>query len=297
MRSIRFRSTVRIPKTGKIIDLAKLREQLVKRIDWLNLSKEGQRKLLQRQLDEFQKLETAISVYARTGSFKDAGKAVGVHSTTAMAWIKGERLPQNASFRREQFFLESTKPLKIRRGREPDFAYVLGAMLGNAYKSRRSRDHKEAVVRLVVSDRKFAGVFKQKLESATGLKVSPVKKRSNGFTVDCASINLIKMFNELTNYGADVPQKFLDTKHARAQFVQAVFDSRGTSLKRGPKKSIVLTARISNSKVKKFVLFVLIENGLHPRVWTKDTIVISPAEIPIYLEKIGLNKKMALPFL
>jgi len=309
------RARITIPGTGKVVDLRKAREAMVRREAWLGVSEAEMAGKLRKQFDDFEMLGTAVDAWNRTKSFGDAARASGVSRKTAGYWVRGERLPRNVSFRRAEYYLEMRRPLKIRPGGKADFAYVLGTMAAHGSRIATGGETKEGIMWLGVRDKGFAKAFAAKLKASTAMKTTVRSRLNNGqryHVVEFGSRHLLQLFNELTDYGKRVPKfrdkgspvrrmlleskspvSFLDTREERRQFVKALFDGGGNVRTSGPSRTKVVVLYSLSSELMKFASFVLLENGFHPKARRDGTVALPSSETVEFMKRIGFSKKVA----
>lgn len=308
-----FRVSVLVPGSNKTVRFADAREALVRRNAWLGMPVEAMRAKMLKQQADFQRFGKAIDTYNSTGSFEATAKAAGVSRKTAKWWVEGSRLPRTVSLKRADSYLKKRKPLKIRPEGKAYFAYVLGAMMGNANRIKVGPEGKSGRVRMEVKDKAVAEAFAKSVKVSTGIRPKfHFKKTKTGglFVADFGSANLLQLFNELTDYGTRVPNfrveksqaraelrrsgspvSFLDSKESRLQFAKALFDSRGHFKIGGPAKTKNIVINPLHPELRKFVSIVLQENGFHPRERNSGQIALPSSETGIFMKKIGMRGK------
>lgn len=301
------RLVLRIPGTGKQLKFAAVREAMVRRNAWLGMRTEAQRKALLEQFKDFERVGKAIDVWNETHSYAAVKRAIGVSRKGVKNWILGRTLPHSISPKKSAGYSKFTKPLKINSGKLEDFAYVLGSMTGNASANILKNKQKQGVVVLGVKSSVFAKAFARAISSSLGLPAKAVQ-RGKHYYVEFASVNLIKLFNELSQYGEDLPLGFFDPKspmkemlskngsptrflrsvQERKFFVRAFFDSRGRIKGSQEKKYVVVNPMAQ--KMRDFIFVVLMENGLHPKIWKTGEIVLPYNETEKFRERIGSER-------
>jgi hypothetical protein len=266
---------------------------MIKRESWLGQPMEQLREKHKKQIAEFDSLVEIIDAHNAGESTRSIAGRFGLTPKTVRTYIAGTRLPRNVSLVRAKHYEKRAKPVFVKKGKEADFAFVLGAMMGNASRIRIQGQQKLARVQLGVKDKAFAQAFQQKLAVSTGLQEKLLQKQGL-FFVDLGSVKLVQLFNRLTNYGTIVPSAFLDSAEARRQFVKAIFDSRGTITRGGPAKTRLLIVNPINQELKKFVLIVLTENGFHPKQRYDGKISLPLAEHERFFSVIGFSRQTKL---
>ena len=150
---------------GKPLSLSDYRKRLIAQSKWLGNARKT-REVLEEQLRQFEKLEEVLGLL-RTGlSPGEVARETGLAPNTVRRWHRGENLPQYLS---ERFFAQKKKerkPIFIPKpsANDTDFAYVLGAMCGNASVKGNP------LIFLRAKDRAFVEAFKDKLSKFVPMK-------------------------------------------------------------------------------------------------------------------------------
>ena len=253
---------------GQQVSLVAARELLLDRNAWLGISPRRMRQLLKRQQKKFDLLKQAVVLRRGGKTLRQISLATGVSQAQLSQWLRGNALPELLSLKVFESQARKRKKIEIDKNRHKEFAYVLGAFFGNAFKQKlAAQPYGERMIQLTTIDKEFADVFKDNIEKSTGLSAKqfsrPDKRggRQGTFSAYFISTTLIQLLNKETNYGSTIPSKFLRNRDAKINFIKALFDSGGV-VKFLSTRRPYLVLRTRNKHLQGFVSETLTELGI-----------------------------------
>jgi len=301
-------------KLGGRIDFQESKHAMGARESWVGLPRSALREKVLVMRKEYDQARRVFETFNKTKSFAASASAGGVSRKTATNWLSGKKMPKHLSISRATHYIGKRKPLVIRPEKRADFAYILGAMMGNASRVFLSSEKKQGRISLNVKDGAFAEEFKKRLSVSTDLdvRVSQVEAGPHRwYNVNFGSRNLVQLFNELSNYGKHIPKKFssrrslmreslaksesptsfLGSREERLEFVRALYDSRGDVRLSGPSNTKTVVIKIPNEEVRLFVKESLTENGFHPVLRKNGVVALSSSETESFVRLVRFRKK------
>jgi len=304
-----------VPETGEVVRLADARERMLLLNSWLGVKPKPMRKKLVALTEGFRRFASAVDAYNETGSLSSAAREAGVDRKSAWKWVTGKALPRAISTKNYEKYMKARKRLSLRPGGKADFAYVLGTMMGNASVYQVAPESKDASIKMTVNDLGFASAFRRALLRSTGISARIrhfTKEGRQYFAVELGSRSLLQLFNELTDYGNRIPSgfsypnspnrrflvgakgrvSFLSSKAERLQFIKALYDSRGYTLRRRDTNRSAVIVRPMNPVLADFIISTLRENGFTPKKRAHGLVALPTRETERFMRTIGFNKKV-----
>lgn len=277
---------------GQPLRLSDFRRTLIDQNKWLGNVKRT-REALAEQLRQFEKLEEVLDLL-RSGLSPDlVANETGVAPNTVRRWQRGENLPQYLS---ERFYAQKQrerKPINIPKpaANDVDFAYVLGALCGNASIRRETPE-----IFLRAKDKAFVEAFRDKLSRFVPIKGKIIKKSGGLWEFTVKSVSAAQQFNRLTAYGKKPPLSYLRVINTRRAFARALFDSHGyMSRKAGTDRSRVLFSK-SNPRILDFIKGVLTQEGIRFSCFSSKGVagiaIDNQRAILKFFERIGFTKEL-----